>query len=186
MKAALGKESQLFQKVSSDLNRKKVNTITLDQFSEVVYYYAFEKNNNLAKAILKASVHFTIRQAFEVALGVEKTNVDGVAAYESLMKSKKARRELTDTLKDCYELSGDSPNYGRDTIRLYRILGLMDSYKTWKENNKDKNNKPFRHSWCNEDEKERITTAENRIKIYIEDFGMGISEALSKLKEQMS
>ena len=112
--------------------------------------------------------------------------MDGVAAYESLMKSKKARRELTDTLKDCYELSGDSPNYGRDTIRLYRILGLMDSYKTWKENNKDKNNKPFRHSWCNEDEKERITTAENRIKIYIEDFGMGISEALSKLKEQMS
>ena len=60
IKAILGKSFQ-FLKIASDIHPKKVNILTLEQFGELTFHVAF-KGNEVAKAILKASVTTTVER----------------------------------------------------------------------------------------------------------------------------
>ena len=182
VKRILGKDSPLPQKVASDLNSNKVNTITLEQFGDVVFYAATENKNPTARAILKASTQTTITQAFEVALGIEKNNIQLVEEFQALVESKRQRLSATDSWKKCYELTGQTPAYGTHTMKLYQKLELWDKYLAWKEeygaNNKDYT---FRHHYLSKDDRLRITDAERIIQFLITKMGKTIDEAIDML-----
>lgn len=168
-------------KLKSNINSKLVNTITLEDFTYLVRW-ADKQGNKTAALIIDASVQQTITTAFEVAIGVEKTNRDTVKDFTEIFESKRARRSLTDTWKEIYEITGQPPCYGKHTLMLYKKIGLLDRYNEYKKQYASKNKQyTFRHDFLTEDERFEVTTAEMNLAFMIKKLNMKFEDALEKL-----
>lgn len=111
IKYLLGKDFQ-FAKSASEINPKKVNLLTLEQFGELVFHVAF-RANEVAKAILKASVTTTIEQAFDIAFegkrSLEEYNTRLNVRVESIVNRRILTNAIEEYIKD--HLEEVSANY---------------------------------------------------------------------------
>jgi len=185
LRGMTGMDFPSHQKVKSDLNSKAVNCISLEDFKALIRW-ADKQGNELATRIVDASVHLSLDIAFDNALGLERTTRDYQADFEAMVESKDVRRSLTDTWQEYYEITGEYPAYGKHTVFLYQIIGLYEKYLQYtKEVSKSRRAKyTFRHDYLSGDERRIITRAENRLRVYIEDFEMTVDKALEKLKSK--
>lgn len=169
------------EKVKTDLGRNKSVTISLDEFSDVCLQLALS-GNEYAQVIAKVSVQFTLIQAFEVALGIERTNTEGQRIYEALLASKKARRGLTDMLQKVYRITGCFPAYGKHTLLIYRALLLEAKYEKYVSQYGGRNNSfTFRHHFLSEKDRYTIEKAETNIVFMVTNLEMTLEEAITKL-----
>ena len=107
-KALLGKGFQL-PKLSSELNPKQVNVLTLEQFSLVMLELAF-KGNEVAQNMSLDLAGLSLTQLFSDSFGKRFEADDRQAYLVARASSKVTRRTLTDAIKDYIELNGVTGN----------------------------------------------------------------------------
>jgi len=98
VKTALGGNSQLL-KVSSELNPKKVNTISLDQVVEIIQWAAFEKGDKEARALAKALMQETLERRFDKAFNKKVSEEEYNNRLELRRENIEARHVLTRAIK---------------------------------------------------------------------------------------
>jgi hypothetical protein len=101
-----------FLKSASEINPKKVNILTIEQFGELVFEVAF-RGNDVAKAILKASVSITIEQAFDIAFDNKRSLEEYQEKQKARVQGKVTRRTLTNSIRDYVKANSNdlSENY---------------------------------------------------------------------------
>ena len=106
VKALLGKDSQLFRKVSSDLNNRPVNTIGIEDFKTFVFRLS-QKGDPVATAFVEAMIKEGLERRFNTAAGVKVSEAEYNAALKQRMERVTARKEWTDIIRDrSLELTG--------------------------------------------------------------------------------
>lgn len=108
LKSLLGKGFK-FLKVDSELNRKQVNVLTLDQFIEVVKILAM-KGNSSALDFLCQMAGLSLHQLFSDAFGQQLEEKDRQEWLTKRLTSKITRKQWIDLIRDRYiELYGEAP-----------------------------------------------------------------------------
>ena len=97
-----------------------------------------------------------------------------MADFKAMGESKQTQHSLPESWKEFYDLSGCSPSYGKHKLDVYEVLGLVEQYQG--------RDNTFHHHFLGTCDREKIAKAEERIRIYISDFGMTVAEAIAKLK----
>lgn len=127
IKYLLGKDFQLL-KSASEINPRKVNILTIEQFGQLTFEVAF-RGNDVAKAILKASVSTTIEQAFDIAFDQKQKLEEYQAKQSARVQGKITRRSFTTVIGDYVTAHSDelSENYKKFiynncTDGTYRIV----------------------------------------------------------------
>jgi len=99
VKALLGKDSQLFRKVASDLNNRPVNTVGIEDFKTFVFRLS-QKGDPVATAFVEAMIHEGIERRFNTAAGVRVEESEYNARLKQRMERVTARLEWTDVIRD--------------------------------------------------------------------------------------
>jgi hypothetical protein len=99
LKRNLGGDFQFFQ-VVSELNSKKVNTITLSQLQEVITWASFSKNDLDAQRIVKALMTETLERRFDKAFDRVKSERAYNERFDQRSKGKEVRWNLVDSVQD--------------------------------------------------------------------------------------
>lgn len=127
IKYLLGKDFQ-FLKSASEIHPKKVNILTIEQFGELTFHVAF-RGNDVAKAILKASVSTTIEQAFDIAFDNKRSLEEYQEKQKARVQGKATRRTMTNVVRDYVkarseELSDNYKQYiyNNCSDRTYRLI----------------------------------------------------------------
>ena len=180
IKYLMGKGFQ-FRKSVSEIHPKKVNILTLEQFGELTFQVAF-KGNEIAKAILKASVTTTLEQAFDIAFDNKQALEDYQEKQKARVQGKITRRSFTDVIRD-YVKANDGD--------------LSDNYKKYIYNNCsdavyrlvfDRSAKQLREDWDCKDVRAAMTIEELMIvdgverlaKALIDDQGFEPQTAITE------
>ncbi len=158
-----------FDKSASEIHPKKVNILTIEQFGELTFHVAF-RGNDVAKAILKASVSTTIEQAFDVAFN----NKQALEEYQERLKvriqGKITRRTMTNVVRDYVKVRSDelSENYKKFiynncTDHTYRVVFGRSA-------------KQLKMAWECKDVRAAMTTEELMIVKSVERLAMALIE----------
>lgn len=154
VKALLGKDSNLL-KISSEISKAPVNTITIDQFIQLVKKVVIQKKNEEAIALLIILAEESIERRFNHAFGVKCSEEDYNKLLTIRWKRLLARRDYTDVLMERH-------------IDLYETKPIAEDYRVWTV----KVNKALfgcQHFKCNRDnmtteQQEMITDFERTVK----------------------
>lgn len=122
VKGLLGKEFQ-FLKVLSELHPKRVDTLTLEQFGQVVKMLA-KKGNEAAWAILEASLLEKLERIFDASFGVEIDEREREQRFAARLMTKATFRPLTDELQRHGFTEGWQ--YGKYISKFQAIIGFED------------------------------------------------------------
>jgi hypothetical protein len=117
VKALLSKESLLF-KLKSELNSQPVNTISIDQFIQLIKNVVIQKKNEEAINLLMILAEESIERRFNHAFGVKCTEEDYNKLLTIRWKRLLARRDYTDVLMERH-------------IDLYGTKPIPEDYKVW-------------------------------------------------------
>ena len=174
------------EKIPTELNSNKANTLTLDNFANLCVLAVAKdaKKYPLALSITQASVKQSITIAFEVAVGIERTNKQEALRFEDEVESKSKRLELTDIQKLYFEKTGVFPAYGKYTLLLYKAIGLEEKHEAYKKEYPTRSQRStftFRHHYITSEERQKITDAEINLKFMVDKLGMTLDEAITKL-----
>jgi hypothetical protein len=154
LKPLLG-ESFQFDKIKSELNNKPVNTITIEQFVQLLKVLALQKTSQEAITLLVILAEESIERRFNHAFGVKCTEEDYNKLLTIRWKRLLARRDYTDVLMERH-------------IDLYETKPIPEDYRVWTV----KVNKALfgcQHFKCNRDnmtteQQEMITDFERTVK----------------------
>jgi len=119
---ALGEGFQ-FLRVSSELNPKKINALTLDQLSSVIKALA-KKGNEQAWNLLDACFLEKMERIFDSAFGIEVEERKREQRFAARLMTKATFRPLTDELKRQGFTEGWE--YGKYVHRFQSIIGFED------------------------------------------------------------
>ncbi len=168
IKYLLGNDFQ-FLKFASEINPRKVNILTIEQFGELTFHVAF-RGNDVAKAILKASVSTTIEQAFDIAFDNKQALEEYQEKQQARVQGKIARRNMTNVVRDYVKAhSGElSDNYKKFiynncTDRTYRLVFGRSA-------------KQLKEDWECDDVRAAMTVEELFIVRGVEDLAMKLVE----------
>ncbi len=122
VKALLGKDVKLLQ-TKSELNRSSVNTISISDFTNLLYKIAF-KGNSVAQSMLLALADMSMTEVFNDAFGKETTARGRQAFIKTRLSGIVQRRSFTDSVKAYNEVTGSdiTPNYAQLTNLTYLLL----------------------------------------------------------------
>ncbi len=158
-----------FLKSASEIHPKKVNILTIEQFGELTFHVAF-RGNDVAKAILKASVSTTIEQAFDIAFDNKQALEEYQEKQQARVQGKIARRNMTNVVRDYVKAhSGElSDNYKKYiynncTDRTYRLVFGRSA-------------KQLKEDWECDDVRAAMTVEELFIVRGVEDLAMKLVE----------
>jgi hypothetical protein len=158
-----------FDKSASEIHPKKVNILTIEQFGELTFHVAF-RGNDVAKAILKASVSTTIEQAFDIAFDKQRSLEEYQEKQQARVQGKIARRSMTNVVRDYVKAHSDelSDNYQKFIYnncsdRAYRLVFGRSA-------------KQLKEDWECDDVRAAMTIEELFIVRGVEDLAMKLIE----------
>lgn len=165
-----------FLKVTSKLNSKAVNCISLSQFATVIIKLAHE-GNPIAQELNLLTVEFTMQARFSKAFGKKFDVEDQDKWLKARATAKRARRALTDLVKDYREAH---PELSENTLRwMYsncsdtlNIALTGQKSRHWKDSLGLKEKDLLRDYWSDSVLK-KIESIEDFIGVLIDEDGMG-------------
>lgn len=134
IKALMGKDFS-FSKVSSELNSKPVNILTLLEL-EIIATKLDRAGNLKARDFKDCMFGLALHQLACDAFNIKFEKQDRAKWLKERQESKCCRLSLTDATKFLVE-RGEKLNYGQITLQTYQLCGLVKKYRHYKVANKD-------------------------------------------------